>query len=85
MPGIVLSSIVPEFWLPFAKDHADLTGMQALWLVQPRADFLKGGMVGVNWNVEELEKFKDVIVEKKMVWTSWLPALPVAGGKGVQG
>ena len=24
----------------------------------------------MNWDVEELEKFKDVIVEKRIVWTA---------------
>jgi hypothetical protein len=42
MPGIVLTGIISEFWLPFAKDHVDLTGMLALYLSQPRAEFLSG-------------------------------------------
>ena len=55
MPGIVMTAMQQEVFFPFAKDHADLTGMLALYLVQPRADFLKGSMVSVNWDVEELE------------------------------
>jgi len=40
-------------------------------------------MVGVNWDVLEMEKHKEEILEKKLLWTSWLPILPVAGGKGL--
>lgn len=83
MPGLVETPKVPDYWKPYAKDHADLTGMQALYLVQPRADFLKGCMVGVNWDVEELEQHKEEIVEKKVLRLSWMPILPVNGGKGL--
>ncbi|KAL2069322.1 hypothetical protein VTL71DRAFT_15660 [Oculimacula yallundae] len=83
MPGIVLTSMVSEAYVPFAKDHSDLTGMQALYLVQPRADFLKGSMVGVNWDVEELEAHKEEILEKKALMLSYMPILPLGGGKGL--
>jgi hypothetical protein len=85
MPGIVKTAMAAEseFWGPFAQDHADLTGMLALYLAQPRADYLKGGMVGVNWDVDEMEKHKEEIESKKLVLTSWLPVLPFNGGSGL--
>ncbi|CZR51408.1 related to peroxisomal short-chain alcohol dehydrogenase [Phialocephala subalpina] len=83
MPGIALTDMVTDFWVPFAKDHVSLVGMLALYLAQPRADFLKGSMVGVNWDVEELERHKEEILEKKVLQTSWLPVLPFNGGKGL--
>jgi hypothetical protein len=83
MPGIAPTEMPTEFWRPFALDHVDLVGMLALYLVQPRADFLKGSMVGVNWDVEELEQHKEEIVSKKPLQTSWLPILPFNGGKGL--
>ncbi|EKD14500.1 uncharacterized protein L3040_000031 [Drepanopeziza brunnea f. sp. 'multigermtubi'] len=83
MPGVTLTSMVSEAFAPFAKDHIDLTGMLALYLVQPRADYLKGSMVGVNWDVDELEQHKEEILEKKVLQTSWLPILPFCGGKGL--
>jgi len=83
MPGIAPTEMPTPFWIPFALDHVDLTGMLALYLVQPRADFLKGSMVGVNWDVEELEQHKDEIVAGKLLQTSWLPILPFNGGKGL--
>ncbi|KAN0119209.1 NAD(P)-binding protein [Hyaloscypha variabilis] len=83
MPGISPTEMATEFWLQFAHDHEDLTGMLALYLAQPRADFLKGSMVGVNWDVDELEQHKDEIIAKKPFQTSWLPILPFNGGKGL--
>ena len=85
MPGIVKTDMaaVSDFWGHFARDHVDLTGMLALYLAQPRADYLKGGMVGVNWDVEEMEKHKEEIESKKLVLTSWLPVLPFNGGSGL--
>ncbi|KAH6710635.1 hypothetical protein BKA61DRAFT_489056 [Leptodontidium sp. MPI-SDFR-AT-0119] len=83
MPGIVMTAMQQEAFFPFAKDHVDLTGMLALYLVQPRADFLKGSMVSVNWDVEELEGHKEEIVEKKALMTSWMPILPINGGRGL--
>ncbi|ERR1700738_3253093 len=85
MPGIVATDINPStsFWAPFALDHVDLTGMLTLYLAQPRADYLKGSFVGVNWDVEEMEKHKEEIVEKKLLQASWLPILPFFGGKAL--
>lgn len=78
-----MTAMQQEAFFPFAKDHVDLTGMLALYLVQPRADFLKGSMVSVNWDVEELEGHKEEIVEKKALMTSWMPILPINGGRGL--
>lgn len=44
---------------------------------------LKGIFVGVNWDVEEMELHKDVIVDKKLLQTSWLPVLPIGCGEGL--
>ncbi|KAF7857974.1 hypothetical protein EAF04_009331 [Stromatinia cepivora] len=85
MPGIAATKMVPEYLKPYALDHVELTGMLALYLVQERADYLKGSMVGVNWDVEELEEYKKEIVEKKLLQTTWMPLLPINGGKGLAG
>lgn len=83
MPGIVATEMPSEAFLPYALDHVDLTGMLSLYLVQTRADYLRGSTVSVNWDVEELEAHKDEILEKKLLKTSWLPVLPVGGGNGL--
>ncbi|KAF7915359.1 uncharacterized protein EAE98_011225 [Botrytis deweyae] len=85
MPGIVLTDMVSEQFKPYAVDHADLTGMLALYLAQERADYLRGGMVGVNWDVEEMEEYSKEIAEKKALQTSWISILPFNGGKGLAG
>ncbi|ATZ57945.1 hypothetical protein BCIN_15g04480 [Botrytis cinerea B05.10] len=85
MPGIVPTDMVSDGFKPYALDHADLTGMLALYLVQERADHLRGGMVGVNWDVEEMEEYSKEITEKKALQTSWLSILPLNGGKGLAG
>lgn len=83
MPGIVATDMVGEFFKPFAHDHVDLTGMLALYLAQDRADYLNGGMVAVNWDVEEMGTHKEEIVKGKVLQTTWLPILPRNGGKGL--
>ncbi|TGO36077.1 hypothetical protein BHYA_0136g00200 [Botrytis hyacinthi] len=85
MPGIVLTDMVSDHFKPYAIDHADLTGMLALYLTQDRADYLRGGMVGVNWDVEEMEEYGKEIAEKKVLQTSWISILPINGGKGLAG
>ncbi|ESZ91743.1 hypothetical protein SBOR_7850 [Sclerotinia borealis F-4128] len=85
MPGIAVTEMVSEFFKTYAHDHVDLTGMLTLYLVQERADYLRGGMVSVNWDVEEMEEYKEEIVEKKLLQTSWLPVLPFNGGNGLAG
>lgn len=85
MPGIAPTDMVSPAFKLYALDHVDLTGMLALYLAQERADYLRGGMVAVNWDVEELEEYKEEIVERKLLKTSWLPILPLNGGKGLSG
>jgi NAD(P)-dependent dehydrogenase (short-subunit alcohol dehydrogenase family) len=79
-PGIILTGITPENFKPFAKDHAELPGMMALYLAQERADFLKGCFVGINWDVKEMEANKEEIVEKKLLKMQWIPAKLGEGG-----
>lgn len=83
MPGVVVTDMTTEMFRPYALDHADLTGMLSLYLAQPRADYLRGAMVSVNWDVEELEAHKDEISAKGLLKTSWLPILPLGGGHGL--
>ncbi|KAG9230055.1 hypothetical protein BJ875DRAFT_473237 [Amylocarpus encephaloides] len=83
MPGIVHSSMAEGFWVPYAKDHADLTGLQALYLTTPVADYLKGTMLSVNWDLEVMEAHKGEIVDKKLLAFSWIPSLPAYGGQGL--
>jgi hypothetical protein len=66
----------------YGKDHADLTGMLALYLSSSRAEFLRGGLTSVNWDVEETEAHKDEILRDRLLDLKWVPILPASGGKG---
>jgi hypothetical protein len=82
-PGHCMTSMIQEFAKPYALDHLDLAGCLALYLSQPRADYLRGGIVCVNWDVDEMEAEQKKLVSSKMLKTSWLPTLPLEGGKGL--
>lgn len=79
-PGIPHTTLTRDSFKPFAKDHVELPGMMCLYLSQERANYLKGGWVGVNWDVHEMEKHKDEIVEGKLLKMKWLPANFGKGG-----
>ena len=44
-----------------------LTGAVSLWLSTPRAEFLRGRLISVNWRVDELEAMKERIVENYLL------------------
>jgi hypothetical protein len=83
MPNTVGTDMPSNALLPYALDHVDLTGMLSLYLTQPRVDYLKACLVGVSWDMEELEAHKDEILSKKLLRTSWLPILPFGRGNGL--
>jgi hypothetical protein len=37
----------------------------------------------VNWDMQEFEAAEEEILEKKLLKLSWLPFLPIDGGKGL--
>ncbi|KAK5211632.1 hypothetical protein LTR99_005713 [Exophiala xenobiotica] len=83
LPGVVVTPMMGETYRPLAKDHPDLVGMVSLWLAQPRADFLSGQLVSVNWDLEAMEAHAKEISEKNLLRLQYLPILPVAGGSGI--
>lgn len=68
----------------YGQDHVDLTGMLALYLSTPRAEFLRGGLTSVNWDIAETEAHKDEILEQRLLDIKWMPILPASGGKGLE-
>lgn len=82
-PGLVMTDMIQEFAKPWAIDHIDMVGSLALYLSQPRADYLRGSIVSVNWDVLEMEAEQKRLAAEKMLKVSWLPALPFEGGKGL--
>jgi NAD(P)-dependent dehydrogenase (short-subunit alcohol dehydrogenase family) len=61
-PGILMTDIVTDFLIPFAKDTFELAGGVAVWLATEQASFLNGRYISSNWSVDELVERKDEIV-----------------------
>ena len=82
LPGIVPSDLSdnPAF-TPFAKDEGELSGVLGLYLASSRGDYLKGSLVSVNWDVEEMESHRDEILDG-LLKIKWIPVLPCSGGSG---
>ena len=76
-PGLVAAEdrgVVIAQLTPFAHDKQALTGGVSLWLATPKADFLKGGFVSVNWDVTEMEAHADEIKGGKLNQLGFLNA-----------
>lgn len=65
----------------YAKDEAEQTGCLALFLASSRADYLKGSLTSINWDLEEMEAHKEDI-EQGVLKMKWVPILPTSGGSG---
>lgn len=83
LPGAVTTEMTAEAYKYLSQDDAELTGMVALWLVSPKSEFLRGQLVGVNWDLPELEQYAQKIAEEKLLKSHWIPVLPAGGGKGL--
>jgi len=83
-PGMVEAEngrgMVIDMFTPFARDKAALTRGVTTYLAQPKADFLKGTYLHANWDVEEMEKHKAEITEKKLNKLAFLGAELRPGG-----
>ncbi|KAI4942641.1 hypothetical protein J4E91_009810 [Alternaria rosae] len=78
-PGIVAATeskrgMVVDQLTPFAHDKGIQTGGLSLYLTQPKADYLKGSFVSVNWDVNEMEAHKQEITEQKLLKLGFLNA-----------
>jgi NAD(P)-dependent dehydrogenase (short-subunit alcohol dehydrogenase family) len=69
-PGIVATDMLKDAFAPFAHDTPELVGGLATWLAAWEGDdrsFLSGRYLSSNWNVDELVKRKDEIVEQGLL------------------
>ncbi|KAF2711925.1 NAD(P)-binding protein [Pleomassaria siparia CBS 279.74] len=71
-PGIVEASsdgrgAVIDAFTPFAKDKQALTAGLTLYLQKEEANLFRGGFISSNWDVEEMQKHKDEIVEGNLL------------------
>ncbi|KAI6080765.1 hypothetical protein F4821DRAFT_48814 [Hypoxylon rubiginosum] len=60
-PGLLKTQMTAEAYLPYARDDPMLTGGVSLFLCTPRADWMSGGVMSVNWDIEEMEAHKEEI------------------------
>ena len=82
LPGIVPSDLSDnDAFAPFAKDEGELSGVLGLYLASTRGDYLKGSLVSVNWDLEEMEVHKEEIFGG-LLKIKWVPVLPCSGGSG---
>ncbi|KAJ4079026.1 hypothetical protein NW760_014713 [Fusarium oxysporum] len=74
MPGIVQTGMTVDSLKPYAKDSPSLSGSWTLFLSTPRAEWMRGGIVSVNWDIEEMEAHKDEIVRDDLLGRAFLNA-----------
>ncbi|KAI1819400.1 hypothetical protein F4861DRAFT_139459 [Xylaria intraflava] len=74
IPGIVQSNMTVDMMKPYAKDTPGLTASWTLFLSTPRAEWMRGGIVSVNWDIEEMEAHKDQIVRDNLLSRAFLNA-----------
>jgi hypothetical protein len=62
----------PKQYLDFALDDPMLTGGLSLFLCTERAEWLRGKMMSVNWDFEEMEERKEILEMKftKLAFTT---------------
>lgn len=63
-PGIVMTDMTLDFFVPFAKDTPGLVGGVAVWLSTEKAAFLSGKYIESNWSVDDLVTRKEEIVSQ---------------------
>lgn len=80
MPGLVGEGNLLDAFKPYAGDDAQLVGLWSLYLQTSRADYLRGALIGVNWDIEELEAHSREIEEEKLFRLGWLQAKLGDGG-----
>lgn len=69
-PGMVPTDMMKESFVPFAHDTPLLVSGLGTWLAAwegPDRSFLSGRYVSANWDVEELVRRKDEIVEQNLL------------------
>ncbi|KAL6890896.1 NAD(P)-binding protein [Trichoderma evansii] len=69
-PGRVLSEMSAKVGRTKGIDTIELSGDFGVWAVSDEATFLKGRMVWVNWDIDELKEKKDQIINDNLLTVS---------------
>lgn len=80
VPGLVSEGNLLDAFKPYAKDDAQLVGLWSLYLQTSRADYLRGALISVNWDIEELEAHRREIEEGRLFHLGYLNAKLGDGG-----
>ncbi|KAI0179545.1 NAD(P)-binding protein [Hypoxylon sp. FL1284] len=80
LPGVLKTDMTAEEYLPFAKDNPMLAGGMSLFLTTPRADWMRGCIMSVNWDIEEMEAHKEEIQREGRNKLAFLRAKLQKGG-----
>lgn len=62
-----LSLTMPDEYAVFLGDEPELPGDSLVWLTKQRREWLAGRYVSVNWDVEELEKKREVVEQAELL------------------
>ncbi|KAF2854736.1 NAD(P)-binding protein [Plenodomus tracheiphilus IPT5] len=67
IPGVIATDMVPEEYKKYAIDDPLLPGGLTLYLSTKKADWLRGNVISVNWDFDEMEAHRKEIEEKKLL------------------
>ncbi|KAF2865669.1 hypothetical protein BDV95DRAFT_612537 [Massariosphaeria phaeospora] len=84
-PGMAPTDMAPPRFAALNLDPPELAAGLTLYMAQPRADFLRGRYVSVNWDVEEMERHSGEIVEKGLLGFVGVKGEFGAEGHGFEG
>lgn len=62
-----LAKCMPEAMHSILVDTPELSGAVCVYLSTPEADYLRGRHLSANWDLMELQKCKDEILEKDLL------------------
>ncbi|KAH7370582.1 putative oxidoreductase ucpA, partial [Rhexocercosporidium sp. MPI-PUGE-AT-0058] len=65
-PGIVMTDMTLDYFMPYAKDTPELVGGVGVWLATEKAAFLNGRYIESNWSVDDLTARKEEIISGKL-------------------
>ncbi|KAI8935831.1 hypothetical protein NX059_007348 [Plenodomus lindquistii] len=74
IPGVIESDMVPEDYRKYAIDDPLLPGGLTLFLCTQRADWLRGNVISVNWDFDEMEAHREEIVRDKLLKVGFIGA-----------
>ncbi|KAI1452829.1 NAD(P)-binding protein [Annulohypoxylon moriforme] len=80
LPGLLKTAMTAKDFLPFARDDPMLSGGLSLFLCTPRADWMRGCVMSVNWDIEEMEAHKEEIIREGRNKLAFLNARLGKGG-----